>query len=297
MKVDFDGVQAFVAVAEFGGFSRAARELHLTQTALTRRVQKLEAYLGLTLLNRTTRRVELSSVGREFLPQARALVQDMTQAVEQLKDMSRHGRGQLVLACIPSMTSHVLPGLIRAYAEQHPDNRIRLHDGSSDEVRQALLAGQADLGIAVQGEAHPDLVEQVLFADPLVFICRSPHALEDAPEVRWTDMRHAELIGVSSFMATRVFMDYQLAKRGIRLQSNYEVQHHATAINLVAAGVGSAILPSSTFRNGDRPGVRKIPLTHPVVRRKVVLLQRKDHALSPAALAFRDLIVQARLKV
>jgi len=98
-------------------------------------------------------------------------------------------------------------------------------------------------------------------------------------------------------MATRIFMDYQLAKRGIRLMGNYEVQHHATAINLVAAGVGSAILPASTIREGDRPGLRKIALTNPVVKRKVVLLQRREAALSPAAQAFRDLIGQARFEV
>lgn len=297
MKVDFDGVQAFVAVAETGGFSRAARELNLTQTALTRRIQKLEAYLGLTLLNRTTRRVELSAVGHDFLPQARSIVQDMTNAVERLKDMSRHGRGQLVLACIPSMTSHVLPALIRSYAQQHPDNRIRLLDGSSSEVCHAVLSGKAELGIAVQGEKHPDVVEQVLFADPLVFLCRSPHALEKSTSVRWADMRDTELVGVSSFMATRIFMDYQLAKHGIRVQSTYEVQHHATAINLVAAGVGGAILPSSTFKEGDRPGVRKIALTHPTVRRKVVLVQRKGQALSPAARAFQAQIEKAHFKV
>jgi len=88
MKIDFDGVQAFVVVAELGGFNRAARELHVSQTALTRRIQKLESYLGLKLLDRTTRRVELTAVGRDFLPQARAMVQEMTAAVERLKDMS-----------------------------------------------------------------------------------------------------------------------------------------------------------------------------------------------------------------
>ena len=293
MKVDFDGIQAFVTVADLGGFGRAARELHLTQTALTRRVQKLEAFLGLKLLNRTTRRVELSAVGREFLPQARAMIQEMTSAVERLRDLSRQSKGNLVLACIPSMTTHVLPDLIRQYATSHPDNRIRLLDGSSAEVRQAVLDGRADLGIAVHADAHPDLRQQVLFSDPLVFICRSPHPLEHAREVRWDDMADTELIGVSSFMATRIFMDYQLAKRGIRLHSLYEVQHHATAINLVAAGVGAAILPASTFEDGDRPGVRKIALTQPVVKRKVVLLQRRDSDLSPAAAAFKVLIAEA----
>jgi DNA-binding transcriptional LysR family regulator len=296
VKIDFDGVQAFVAIAELGGFNKAAQQLHITQTALTRRVQKLEAYLGLKLLDRTTRRVELTAVGREFLPQARGIVQEMTSAVERLKDMSDNGRGHFTLACVPSMTSHVLPDLIRHYAQQHPDNRIRLLDASSHEVREAVLAGQAELGIAVSGEKHPELTESVLFEDPLTFICKAPHPLQHKKSVTWTDMRDADLIVVSSFMATRIFMDYQLAKRGLRLQGNYEVQHHATAINLVAAGVGSAILPSSTFQPGDRPHMHKIPITHPSVKRKVTLLRRKHGSLSPAAQAFADLLRKTRFK-
>lgn len=295
MKIDFDGVQAFVVVAELGGFNKAARELHVTQTALTRRVQKLEAYLGLKLLDRTTRRVELTAVGREFLPQARAIVQEMTAAVEQLKDMSRRSTGHFTLACIPSMSSHLLPRVMRRYAELYPGNRIRLLDGSSHEVRNAVLGGQAELGIAVHGEKHPDLAESVLFADELVLLCRSPHALEERKSVPWSDLRDTELIGISSFTATRVFMDYQLAKQGIRLQGHYEVQHHATAINLVAAGVGCAILPSSAFEEGDRPGVRKIPLTQPTVKRKVSLLRTRHGGLSPAAQAFHDLLRETPL--
>lgn len=293
MKVDFDGIQAFVTVADLGGFSRAARELHLTQTALTRRVQKLESFLGLRLLNRTTRRVELSAVGREFLPQARAMIQEMTSAVERLRDHSRYARGNLALACIPSMTSHVLPALIREYAATHPENRVRLWDGSSQEVRQAVLEGRAELGLALHAEEHPDLRQQRLLSDPLVVLFRSPHPLEALSSVRWTDLASVDLIGVSGFTATRLVVDYQMAKRGVTLHRPYEVQHHATAINLVAAGVGAAILPASTFEAGDRPDVHKRELTHPVVKRRVVLLQRRDHALSPAAEAFRALMVKA----
>ena len=78
VKIDIDGIQAFVLVADLGGFSKAADQLHLTQTALTRRIQKLEAYLSVRLLDRTTRSVHLTAVGREFLPQARRLVNEMT---------------------------------------------------------------------------------------------------------------------------------------------------------------------------------------------------------------------------
>lgn len=294
MKIDFDGVQAFVAVADLSGFGKAARELHITQTALTRRIQKLEAYLGLKLLDRTTRSVDLTPVGRDFLPQARAIVQEMTSAVERLKDLSQHARGTLALACIASVSSHVLPELLKTYGERYPGNRVRLLDGSSTEVRDAVLGGQAELGIAVQGDAHPQLAEAPLFADPLVFVCRAPHPLHARKSVTWDDMRGIALVGVSSFVATRVFLDYQLARRGIRLERSIEVQHHATAVNLVAAGLGGAILPASVLREGDRPGVRRIPLVQPVVRRKVVLLRTVRGSLSPAAQAFFDLARKAR---
>ena len=148
------------------------------------------------------------------------------------------------------------------------------------------------MGIAINGQTHPELQEITLFDDPLTLICPTPHALQDRPSVKWADMRDVDLIVVSSFMATRIFLDYQLAKRGIRLQGHYEVQHHATAINLVAAGVGCAILPSSTFENGDRPHVVKIPLVGPVVKRKVTLLRRKNSRLSLAAQGFYDLTLQ-----
>ena len=297
MKIDFDGVQAFVTIAERGSFSKAAQQLHVTQTALTRRIQKLEVYLGLRLLDRTTRRVELTAVGREFLPQARHIVHDMTAAVERLKDMSQRSTGHFTLASIPSMTAHILPEVIQRYTQEHPENRIRLLDGATHEVRAAILGSRAELGIAVQGEKHPDLSETVLFADPLTFVCRAGHRLHARRSVTWNDMRDAELISVSSFTATRIFMDYQLAKRGIRLHGSHEVQHHAIAINLVAAGVGSAILPSSCLLEGDRPGVRKIPLTHPSVKRKVVLLKLRRGGLSPAAQAFEHALRKATARL
>lgn len=290
MKIDFDGIQAFVTVAELGGFHKAAERLNITQTALTRRVQKLEAYLDLKLLDRTTRFVKLTSVGEDFLPQARAIVHDMSAAVTRLKDKSKHSTGNFTLSCVPTMAAYILPNLIRLYAEKFPNNRIRLVDATSYQVREAVLSSKSEVGIAIHGEKHPNLVETQLFEDPLMFFCRENHPLSSKKFVRWSDMSDANLIVVSNFVATRVFMDYQLAKRGISLTGAYEVQHHATAINLVAAGVGCSILPSSSCGENDRPGVIRIPLIEPVVKRKVVLIQRKGATLSPAAAAFCDVL-------
>ena len=290
MKIDFDGIQAFVVIAELGGFSKAAEHLHVTQTALTRRVQKLEAYLGLRLLDRTTRYVELTAVGREFLPQAKAIVGEMTLAVGRLKDMSKNARGSFTLACVPTMASHVLPAVMRRYMEVHPGNRIRLIDTTAFEVRDAVLHGQAELGIGIPTERHPELVESPLLEEPLMFFCRTEHPFSQRPSVTWSDMGAVELVVVGSMTATRVFMDYQLAKRGISLSGAFEVQHHATAISLVAAGVGAAILPASTLEEGSRPGVCRIPLVSPVVKRKITLFRRRNSTLSPAANAFFELL-------
>lgn len=292
MKIDFDGIQAFVCVAELGSFVKAAQQLHLTQTALTRRIQKLEGALDTRLLDRTTRKVELTPVGRDFLPQARHLVLDATRTLERVRNKTRIGGGHFSLACVPSLTTHVLPALIRAYAQERPGNSLRLLDASSHDVRAAVLDGQAELGLAINGEAHGELHETPLFEDPLILLCPTPHPLQAQRSVSWTDLQGVELIVVSSFMATRMFLDYQLAQRGIRLHGHYEVQHHATAINLVAAGVGCAVLPASTFENGDRPNVVKIPLTGPVVKRRVTLLRRKAASLSPAAQAFHALVLR-----
>jgi DNA-binding transcriptional LysR family regulator len=188
------------------------------------------------------------------------------------------------------MAAYILPNLIRLYAEKFPNNRIRLVDATSYQVREAVLSNQAEVGISIHGEKHPNLVETQLFEDPLMFFCRENHPLSKKKSVRWSDMSDANLIVVSNFVATRVFMDYQLAKRGISLTGAYEVQHHATAINLVAAGVGCSILPSSSCGENDRPGVIRIPLIEPIVKRKVVLIQRKGATLSPAAAAFCDVL-------
>ncbi|WP_263772222.1 LysR family transcriptional regulator [Propionivibrio soli] len=297
MKVDFDGIQAFVAIAELGGFGKAAEQLHVTQTALTRRLQKLEAYLGLKLFDRTTRYVELTAVGRDFLPQARVIVGEVTRSIEGLKDMSKRSHGSFTLACVPSMCAHILPEFIRQYADICPGNRIRLLDATSYEVRNAVLNNFAELGICIMGERNDELAEIPLFDDRLMFFCRDSHPFSNKSSVSWSDMSRADLIVVSNMMATRVVMDYQLAKRGIRLSGAYEVRHHATAISLVAAGVGCAILPASTLEEGDRQGIRRIPLVGPVVKRKVVLTKRKKSTLSPAADAFFNLLKDYRFEV
>ncbi|MFO1323729.1 MAG: LysR family transcriptional regulator [Burkholderiales bacterium] len=290
MKIDFDGIQAFVLVAELGGFGKAADRLHLTQTALTRRIQKLEGYLEVRLLDRTTRSVHLTAVGREFLPQARRLVDEMTFAVGHLKDMSRLGKGNLTIASIPTMAHHTLPAVIRDYAQKYPGNRIRIIESSAPEVNRAVLFDQAEFGITIRLERHADLVEDAALREPFMFFCRDEHPYAGRKRVAWKDLAQAELIVVSGLSGNRALLDYQLARKRLTLAGAYEVEHLSTAIGLVAAGVGTAILPYSTIQDGTYPRVRRIALVEPVIDRTVVTIRRKGATLSPATQIFYTML-------
>jgi len=292
MKIDFDGIQAFVLVAELGGFGKAANQLHLTQTALTRRIQKLEAYLAVRLLDRTTRSVNLTAVGRDFLPQARRLVGEATSAVDRLKDMSRQGLGNVTIASVPTMAHHTLPAVIREYSKQHPGNRIRIVETNAAEVRRTVLHDQAEFGITIQLERNPDLVEEAILREPFVFFCRDEHPLSKQKSVKWKELGEAELIMVGGLSGNRALLDHQLARNRLSLQGTYEVEHLSTAIALVAAGVGTAILPYSTIQEGTYPRVRRIPLLAPVIRRTIVLIRRKGASLSPASQIFYDMLAR-----
>jgi DNA-binding transcriptional LysR family regulator len=290
MKIDFDGIQAFVRVAELGGFNKAADQLHLTQTALTRRIQKLEAYLGVRLLDRTTRSVELTVVGREFLPQAQRLVAEMTLAFSRLKDVSRHAIGNVTLASIPTMAASILPVVIRKYVDRYPGNRIRVMDGTATEVREAVLHGVAEFGISIQMVARPELLEVPILKEPFMLFCCDAHPLSQHKSVAWSDLRSTELIMIGGQSANRVLIDYQLTRKRIALDSHYEVQHLSTALGLVASGVGVAILPFSTMGKEAAPGVCRIPLVGPVISRTLALTRRAGSTLSPAAQAFYEML-------
>src|SRR5436190_20453534 len=101
MKIDILGLQAFLAIAEAGSFNGAAAALHITQTALSRRLQNLERFLGIALVERTTRSVSLTSLGRDFAPQARRLLTDLALALTEIRESGKALRGDVTIACVP----------------------------------------------------------------------------------------------------------------------------------------------------------------------------------------------------
>jgi DNA-binding transcriptional LysR family regulator len=297
MKIDTLGVQAFIAIADHGSFQKAADRLHITQTALTRRLQNLEALLGVKLVERTTRSVALTRIGREFLPQGRRLLSDLASALTEIRETGKAERGDVSIACVPTVGVQYLPRVIQEYSTRHPNNRIKILDHASAGVAEAVLRREAEFGINIGGPHHPELASVPLLEDRFVLICRDDHPLAKRKKLSWKQLEPHPLIFVGAVSGNRPLLDSALEARDLRLQSYYEVQRSSTAVGLVAEGVAAAIVPSLALQRGAYPRIRVVALTDPVVSRTLVLVSRKASHLSPAAQALYDTIAgQARLR-
>lgn len=290
MKIDTLGVQAFIAIADHGSFQNAADALHISQTALTRRLQNLEAFLGVKLVERTTRSVALTTIGRDFLPQAQRLLTDLAAAIVEIRETGKAQRGDVCMACVPTAGMHYLPRIIQEYSARYPNNRIKILDHASSGVAEAVLRREAEFGINV-AEAHSaELASAPLLHDQFVLICRDDHPLADRKRLPWKRLEPYALIFAGDVSANRALLDQALATKDLKLQPFYEVQRSSTAVGLVAEGVAAAVVPRLAMQKGAYPGIRVIALTDPVVSRTLVLVTRKMAYLSPAAQALYDMI-------
>jgi DNA-binding transcriptional LysR family regulator len=292
MNVDLDDLRAFVAVAELRSFNAAAQLIHLSQPALTRRVQKLEENLGVSLLERTTRRVELTTVGRDFLPKARRLLDDLDASLLSVREIAEHRSGLVNIACIPTAAYYFLPDVIATYSKTYPNIRIRVVDEGANAVLQSVLNGEVELGITLLGTQESEITFDPLVEEPFVLACRGDHELAARKEVSWQELKPYRFITVGRLSGNRLILDLQLAQTDWRPRWFYEVQHLSTSLGLVEAGLGIAALPRMSLPAGPHPVLASRPLINPVVTRTVGIVRRRGASLSPAGQRFYDMLMQ-----
>jgi DNA-binding transcriptional LysR family regulator len=294
MKIDTLGVQAFIAIADAGAFGRAAESLRITQTALSRRLQNLETFLGVKLVERTTRSVALTRIGEDFLPQARRLLGELAAALTEIRETGKAMRGDVTLACIPTASVHFLPHIIRAYTGRHPGNRVRVLDLPAPEVAAAVLRREVEFGISMRIATHPELTASRLLEDRYVVVCLRHHPLAKKRRLTWKQLEPHSLILSGHESGARALVEVALRAKHVKLGPFHEVQRSSTAVSMVAEGIGIAIVPSLGVRAGGHRDLAVIPLVEPVVAREIVLLARTRAQLAPAAQALYDLIAQMR---
>ncbi|MEP7329321.1 MAG: LysR family transcriptional regulator [Betaproteobacteria bacterium] len=293
MTINFDlnDLLAFRAVAEVRNFRVAAESVHISQPAFSRRIEKLEQALGVRLLNRTTRRVELTAIGRDFERKVRTILDDLDSTLLGIRGQATARISEVTIACVPSAVNHFLSHVIKRNHKTNGNVRVKVFDASANEVLLAVSRGDADFGLNFMGALEGDIEFEVLIEENFVVACRRDHALAQESQVRWADLSKHDYVAVAKTSGNRLLLDQALAGVARQPQGICETQHVTTLLGLVEAGLGVAVVPSMAMPGADHPLLVSVRLIEPEVTRKVGLIRRRGRPLAPAAQQLYDLCV------
>ncbi|QFS90473.1 HTH-type transcriptional regulator BenM [Mycobacterium sp. THAF192] len=253
----------FRAVAEELHFGRAAESLHIAQPPLSQQIRALETELGVALLTRTTRSVELTPAGRAFLNRTVQILGAVEDAGTQARRIAAGTEGQLAIGCVGSATYSLLPRLVRALGETLPGVEVSVRGEMLAPAQlAALAAGEIDLALLRPPVTRAGLRTELIRRDRLLVALPAGHRLSGRDSLTIADLRDEDFIGhagqgrsvMSSVLAAVA------ADAGFVPRIRHEVMETSTLVTLVAAGLGVAVAPDPTAAL-DLAGVRYLPLT------------------------------------
>jgi DNA-binding transcriptional LysR family regulator len=280
-------LRSFVTIADEGSLTRAAARLHIAQQSLSQQIRTLEAQLGVTLFVRSSRGVALTDVGAVLLREARPVLARADRAVEAVRRAARGEQGELRVGFLSTVANYLMPPVVRAFRERHPD--VALH--TEDLTIAALVAGLRD-GTLDAGLSRPPLVDdlatEVVLREPVAAVLPEGHRLAGRAELTIADLADEPwvLTPRSSWPPWHRQYDEDFARAGYRPRVVQRGTTPQGLLALVAAGVGVTrlTLSSRSLRDG---GVAFVPLAGDEAA--VVLVWRED-APNPVLPALREVV-------
>ena len=279
MLPDIDSLALFVRAAELRSLTKAAEASHIGLAAASRRMALLEHRFRTTLLERSSRGVELTAAGASLLPHARALLVELNQMQAEMRDHANGRKGALRLLANTSVITDTLPDDLAAFEHHNPDVQVVVEERWSDEIVRALQAAEADVGIVVEGTVTDGLETLPYCMDRLAVVMRNDHALAAFERLGFNEVLDDELITLEggSSMTRLLAAQAAIAERTVQLR--VQVRSFEAISHMVAAGLGLGLLPEQAARvlaKGLDLSVR--PLNDPWATRRMLLCLRKERA-------------------
>ena len=286
-------LRAFLAVAETRSFSQAAQQMHLSQSALSTLIGRLETAIGARLFDRTTRSVALTAAGEVLAGQAGQLLADIERTVVAVRDVTALRRGRVRLAALPSLAARIVPRLFRQFAARYPEIDLALADTLSEPAFALVREGRVDFAITAANPAYGDLDYIPLTTDSFVLLAAHGHPLGGSSgSVRLIDTLAFAHISMSRHTSVRQYVDAAALRHGVGFHPAFEIDHLATIGAMVAEQLGVAALPAMAADVIDASGLTRRALADPEIRRSIGVVKRREGALSPAAQALLALLMQ-----
>lgn len=276
----------FVALAEEEHFGRAAKRVFVVQQALSNSIRNLEDEVGVPLVLRTTRRVQLTPAGQEFLIGARATLAQAAQTVERAKRAARGEVGRLTIGFVSGLAFGGLPEIVRRFRELYPNVSVDLRELTAQEQEGALRGEQIDIGLMLLPVRDPNLDARALWRQPLVAALPAEHPLTRKRKLKISDLSQEPFVFFPRQLRAAYFDQVMrwCASAGFTPNVVQEAIEVPTLLSLVAAGVG-VFLPIQFFSRLSLPGVTYRPVEDaPIV--DIVAVWRREEGRSPVVRAF-----------
>lgn len=285
MNITIRQIQTFLQVASLGSFTRAAEKMHTMQPALSQQIRDLETELGIRLFDRTTRRVELTQGGEEFRTMAAKVMEDLESAVRNAHGLADRRRGRVIIAAPPLLAAVVVPRAIADFRQKHPGLEVKLVDARTDQIVEQVRTGQVDCGLGTFHASEEGVTSTVLARDSLMVFFASNHQLAVRQKVNWHELDGLPLITLTRDSGIRMLVEVGCQAAGIRVVPAYEVTHITTALAMVEAGLGIAVLPTYAWASVHASKISAATL-EPKIVRDISFITRAGRSTTPANSAF-----------
>jgi DNA-binding transcriptional LysR family regulator len=279
-----------VALADERHFTRAAEREHIAQPALSQQIRRLEVELGLTLVERTTRRVAMTQAGELLVGRARRMLAELDAAQAELASLAGVQAGRLSVGALHTMGPVDLSLLLASFHRSHLAVELTVREQSSEELAEMLRVDEIDLAFLSVTERIQSrgLTLQRLVSEELVAVLPIDHPLAERKTVRMVELADESFISFREGSRLRELLDWAAGEAGFRARITLESNESRRIRSLVSSSLGVAILPRSDAA-GPGAAVAVAALVEPSLSRDVTLAARTQRRLSPAAVAFRDL--------
>jgi DNA-binding transcriptional LysR family regulator len=293
MDVNMRQVRAFVTVAQLRSFTRAATLLHISQPALTVQVNKLEDILAVRLLDRNSRTVEITRVGRELLPVFQRILRELDAVIVDTRALANQKHGVVRIATLPSFAAGPLPALISRFRRAHSGMSFVVKDAIASRVTASVRAEEVDIGITGGDVAEADLEILHRSHDQMLVVFPSQHPFARKRKIKLQDLSEHPLVLMDSETSVRKIVDAAFAAAGLLAIPACEATYMMTAVGMVKAGLGVTVLPASAKEIRAEPTLKSRPIDDPAFKRSVLVIKKRSRTLPPAARLFLEDILAA----
>jgi DNA-binding transcriptional LysR family regulator len=291
MRFDLVDLQLFIAVADARSITQGAVRAHLALASASERIKGLEAALGVSLLKRGRRGVELTAAGESLLDHARIVMHNVEAMRGDLSAFASGVRASVLLLANTSGLSEHLPRALAAFLREHPDINVDVEERESADIAAAIATGAADLGFAAE-HALPDSVERFLFSeDRLMLVASKRSDLANRRQIDFVEVTGRDFVGLTASTALQVHISKHAARLGARPRFRARMRDFDAICQMVAADVGVAVMPETAARRCARSmPIMMIRIRDSWANRKLTICARSFKALPrPAKLLAESL--------